>query len=106
MISWSYYGEQGVVFLFGERYVMPYKMVYCFLVIVATAGFSRTDAELDNLTALGTGIMLWVNIPIMLVFGRQAMREYRRYMKKLDAGEFHPHEAPPIEDVMEGHDVE
>ena len=106
MISWSYYGEQGVVWLFGERHVLGYKVVYCLLVIVATAGFIRTDAELDNLTTLGTGIMLWANIPIMLVFGYQAMREYRSYMKRLDAGEFHPHKAPSIRDVVEGHDVE
>ena len=106
IISWSYYGEQGVVWLFGDRSVLPYKIVYCFLVIVATSGFIRTDAELDNLTTLGTGIMLWANIPIMLIFGYQAMREYRIYMRKLDAGEVHPHKAPSLRDVVEGHDVE
>jgi hypothetical protein len=38
--------------------------------------------------------MLWANIPIMLVFGRQAMRAYRDYMTRLRAGEFEVRERP------------
>jgi alanine or glycine:cation symporter, AGCS family len=91
MISWSYYGEQGVIYLFGERLVLPYRVVYCLCIIVATLPFMRSDAQLDALTALGTGVMLWANIPIMLVFGPRVMRAYHEYMGKLDKGEFHPH---------------
>jgi AGCS family alanine or glycine:cation symporter len=106
MISWSYYGEQGMVFLLGERSVLPYKLIYCLLIIVATVGFIQTDAELDNLTALGTGVMLWANIPIMLVFGAIAMRAYHDYGRRLKAGKFARHAAPRITDVVEGRDVE
>jgi AGCS family alanine or glycine:cation symporter len=106
MISWSYYGEQGVVYLFGEALVLPYKFVYCLLIIVASLpALIQTDKQLDDLTALGTGVMLWANIPIMLIFGAIAMRAYHTYMKKLDAGEFHPHATPPITDVYGGKDV-
>ena len=55
MISWSYYGEQGVVFLCGERMVLTYKVIYCLLILVATMGLIETDADLDNLTGVGTG---------------------------------------------------
>ena len=88
MISWSYYGEQGVVFLAGERAVVPYRIVYCLLIAVATLGFIRTDAELNNFTNLGTGLMLWANIPLMLIFGSLAMKAYHEYGKKLKSGEF------------------
>ena len=44
-----------------------------------------TEAELDNLTALGTGVMLWVNIPIMLVFAGVTMRAYRGYFERMRA---------------------
>ncbi len=88
MISWSYYGEQGVIFLFGARSVLAYRVVYCLLILVAASLLVRTEAELDALSSLGTGVMLFANIPIMLIFGRQAMREYHRYMRRLDAGEF------------------
>ncbi len=107
MISWSYYGEQGMVYLAGQRSVMPYKLAYCALIIVAAIPqLVSTERELDALTSLGTGVMLWANIPIMLLFGYQAMRAYHQYMGKLKRGEFHPHKAPRITDVMRGEDVE
>ncbi|MEO0971787.1 MAG: amino acid carrier protein [Pseudomonadota bacterium] len=88
MISWSYYGEQGVVFLAGRRAVLPYKLGYCALTVVATLGFIRTSTELDNLTGLGMGVMLVANLPILWLFGGQAMTAYRDYLRRLDGGEF------------------
>lgn len=106
MISWAYYGEQGIVYLFGKRGVMPYKLIYCALIIVATLGFIQTDTELDNLTGLGTGVMLIANLPIMLLLGYQAMRAYHNYIDRLKRGEIGPgHPAPSIEDVISGRDV-
>ncbi|MEC8735253.1 MAG: amino acid carrier protein [Planctomycetota bacterium] len=99
MISWSYYGEQGVVFVLGKWAVIPYKIFYCAMIIVSTVGIITTDAELDSLTALGTGVMLWANIPIMLIFGYLAMKAYHAYGRRLKAGEFTAHEARNIEDM-------
>ena len=105
MISWSYYGEQGIVFLFGEQAVLAYKVIYCGLIIVATWGFIETDADLDNLTGVGTGVMLFVNIPIMWLFGRQAMRAYHDYVARLKAGQMGPgHPPPSIENLISGRD--
>jgi AGCS family alanine or glycine:cation symporter len=107
IISWSYYGEQGILYLIGDRGVLPYKVLYCLLTIVATAGLVTRDAELDNLTGLGTGVMLFANIPIMLIFGRQAMNAYHDYIRRFKSGEMEPaHAAPPLEAVVEGKDVE
>jgi alanine or glycine:cation symporter, AGCS family len=107
IISWSYYGEQGIVFLAGARAVLPYKVVYCLLILVATAGFLTRDDELDNLTGIGTGVMLFANIPIMLLFGYQAMAAYRDYIGRLDSGAMAaPHEAPRLVDVARGRDVQ
>jgi AGCS family alanine or glycine:cation symporter len=107
MISWSYYGEQGMVYLAGQRSVLPYKLVYCALIIVATAGFIRTDIQLDNLTGIGTGVMLFANVPIMWFFGAQAMRAYKDYVGRLKAGLVGPgHEPPSLEDLISGRDVE
>ncbi|MFM1891010.1 MAG: hypothetical protein RLZ44_87 [Pseudomonadota bacterium] len=106
MISWSYYGEQGMVYLAGERSVLPYKVVYCALIVVATMGFLKTDAELDNLTGIGTGVMLFANIPIMLFFGSQAMRAYHNYVERLRAGQMGPdHPKPSLEDLVSGRDL-
>jgi AGCS family alanine or glycine:cation symporter len=86
IISWSYYGEQGVIYLLGQRAVMPYRVVYCALIMVSVQ-LIRTQDELDLFSTFGTGVMLWANIPIMLIFGPMAMRAYRDYFKRFDAGE-------------------
>jgi AGCS family alanine or glycine:cation symporter len=126
MISWSYYGEQGVVYLFARTSkatsnmaVLLYKVIYCALIILTTVAAMKifgqgdakhaiigTDKQLDDWTTLGLGVMLVANIPIMLIFGATAMRSYHEYMRRFKAGEMHPHAAPPITDVAEGKDVE
>lgn len=107
MISYSYYGEQAMIFLSGERYLTLYRLLYCVLAIVATAGFLQSDAQLDNLTGLGTGVMLFVNVPIMWLFGSQAMRAYKDYVQRLKEGRIGPgHGAPTLEDLISGRDVE
>jgi AGCS family alanine or glycine:cation symporter len=88
MISWSYYGEQGVIYLVGERFVLPYKVIYCLLIVVSCLGFIETDAELDSVTTLGLGVMLVANIPIMWLFARESMAAYHDYIKRLKSGEF------------------
>lgn len=115
MISWSYYGEQGVYYLFGSlpkstvsSMVFGYKIVYCILIVISTLPFIRTEEQLDMWTTMGLGVMLVANIPIMLIFGAQAMREYHKYIAKLKRGEFddEAHTPAPIAEVVEGKDVE
>ncbi len=107
LISWSYYGEQGIVYLIGERAVLPYKLVFCSLTIVATWGFLKTDAQLDNLTGIGTGVMLFVNVPIMWFLGNQAMLAYKDYFARFKSGRMGPeHKPPSLEDLISGKDVE
>ncbi len=84
LISWSYYGEQGVVFLVGSGWVRVYRITFCLFIVVACSGLVRDITEVNNLTLLGTGCMLWANIPITLLFGREAMAaqaDYRHRMR-------------------------
>ncbi len=90
MISWSYYGEQGSIYLFGERSVRPYRVVYCLLVLVASSPLVRTEAELDTLSTLGTGVMLFANVPIMLIFAPQAMGAFHDYFRRRREGRVRP----------------
>jgi len=107
MISWSYYGEQGMVFLAGEKSVLGYKVVYCALIVLATLGFVQTDTDLDNVTGIGTGVMLFANIPICWLFGYQAMRAYKDYVSRLKSGRMGADHPPPhLDDLLSGKDVE
>ena len=105
MISWSYYGEQGMVYMLGQKSVLPYKLLFLALVIVAAVWITDTD-DMESLMDLGTGAMLWANMPIVLMMGFIAVGELNRYFKRLKAGEFRPHAAPPFTDVVSGKDVE
>ena len=107
MISWAYYGEQGVVFLAGDRAVLAWKMYYCVLIIIATLGFIQSDADLDNLTGVGTAVLVIANIPILWFFGYQAMRAYKDYIRRLKSGQIGPDHPPPsLDDLLSGRDVE
>ena len=102
IISWSYYAEQAVWFL-GARKIglLVYKISYCLLALVATLGWLRTDADLDTVTTLGTGLMLVVNMPIMWLFGWQAMRAYKEYIRRFTSGRMEQGEgAPSLEDLI------
>jgi AGCS family alanine or glycine:cation symporter len=107
MISWSYYGEQGVVFLVGNAGVLLYKLIFCALAVVASwPTFIRTDRDLSLLADLGTGVMLLANVPIIVVMGYQAMAAFNDYFGRMRRGEMEPpHAPPPLSDVVEGKDV-
>jgi AGCS family alanine or glycine:cation symporter len=89
MISWSYYGEKGVAFLMGEKAILTYKLSFCALAVLSTTGFIQTDRELNLFANLGTGLCIMANLPILWLFGYQAIRDYKVYIAKLKAGNFH-----------------
>ena len=88
MISWSYYGEKGISFLLGEKAILSYKLSFCVLAIFSTTGFIQTDRELNLFANLGTGLCIMANLPILWLFGYQAIRDYKKYITKLKNGEF------------------
>ncbi len=106
IIAWGYYGEQGAVHLAGDRGVLPFRLFYCSLVFVATLGHITTSSDLDNLTGIGLGVIIYANLPILWIFGYQAMRAYRDYITRLKDGRMGPDHPPPtLDDLLSGRDV-
>lgn len=106
IIAWAYYGEQGAIYLAGDKGVLPFKLFYCSLIVLATLGHIQTDADLDNMTGIGLGVMMWANLPICWIFGYQAMRAYKEYRGRLKAGHMGPDHPPPsLDDLLSGRDV-
>lgn len=67
MISWSYYGQQGVMYLFGflgedrvHLAVIAYKVIFCLLVIVGTS------ASLGNILTLSDAMIFAMVIPNLI----------------------------------------
>jgi AGCS family alanine or glycine:cation symporter len=106
IIAWAYYGEQGAVYLAGDKGVIPFRIVYCGLTFLATLGHIKTSTDLDNMTGIGLGVIIYANLPICWIFGYQAMRAYKDYIRRLKSGKMGPdHPAPHLDDLLSGRDV-
>lgn len=93
MISWSYYGEQGVVYLFrflGEERatglpVVLYKIVFCALIVVGAS------AELGNVISLADSMFFAMVVPnlvgiyLLLPVIRREAGSYLEHVKAVDA---------------------
>ena len=75
------------------------------LSMIAAVGINST-ARMEVLMDLGTGAMLWANMPIVLMIGYVAVNEMNSYFKKLKAGEFKAYIATSITDAGESKDDE
>lgn len=63
-ISWSYYGDRCIDYLFGEKMVIPYRIIYCLLLPIGAS------VQLDivwTISDIGNALMAWPNL-IGLIF--------------------------------------
>lgn len=81
LISWSYYGEQGVIYIFGEKPIKIYKVIFCIFV------FLGTTLELPVVLNISDGVYGLLAIPNMLACFilmpkvRETLNTYRRALK-------------------------
>jgi len=82
IMAWGYYGEQGIIYIFGKKGINSFRLIYCLLIFVSTLGFIETSIDLDNLSGIGLGIIVYANLPICWIFGYQAIKAYKQYVTK------------------------
>jgi AGCS family alanine or glycine:cation symporter len=85
MISWSYYGEQCWVNLFGIRSVLVYKFVFVLFTWAGAIFAAESVVEFGDLMILG---MAFPNIAGVLLLSGKIKRDLDDYMRRLAAGEF------------------
>ena len=86
MISWSYYGERGVEFVFGPSFVLPYKFCYLLVVFLSCCAVRKFSIVYDMSDAL-CGAMVLVNLPAALLLFPRYRRAAADYVGRLDRGE-------------------
>ncbi len=59
-ISWSFYGDRAAVFLFGEKAVLPYKIVFLFFVFIGAI------AELEAVWGFGDAALGFMTVPNLI----------------------------------------
>lgn len=86
MITWGFYGETCTEYLFGERAVLPFKIVFVLMILVGTASM-KLQPVLDWADGM-LGLMMIPNIIGTLFLAPRVVRASREYFAKLAAGEF------------------
>jgi len=86
MISWSYYGEKGAEYLLGPGAVLPYKFV--FVIFVFLGMVLEKFQWVYNFSDTTVGLMVFLNLPVILILSPHVLRAARDYFRRLDAGEF------------------
>ena len=80
LISWSYYGERAVDFLFGEGPIFAYKLVFCLFSIV---GAVWSLGPVLAFSDVAFGLMVIPNMICMLLLFGVVRRETKEYFERL-----------------------
>lgn len=85
VISWSYYGERAVEYLFGKGGIVPYRIIYVCIIVVGPA------LTLGNVIGFSDIMLLSMSIPNIL--GMYFLASYlngqlQDYLARYRAGEF------------------
>ncbi len=89
MISWSYYGERSWIYLFGEKTILVYQLVFLAFTFGGVV-FENANVVLDfgDLMILG---MAFPNIAGVVLLAPIVKADLDRYFSRLAAGEFATH---------------
>jgi len=90
IISWSYYGEQGVTFIFGEKGITAYR--YIFVGFIFLGSVLKLGVVL-NISDGVYGLLALPNILACVILMPKVKVMLDEYRAKLKSGEIRPHEA-------------
>ncbi len=88
LISWSYYGERATDYLWGEKGILPYKIIFCLLTAVGAVW--AADAVL-NFSDMMLGLMAIPNMIALILLFPEVKKDSEIYFKKLASGKFRKH---------------
>jgi AGCS family alanine or glycine:cation symporter len=78
-ISWSYYGDRAVVYLFGPQYVLPYKIVFC---VMNFLGAILALEVVWNFGDTALGLMALPNLIALVLLSRKVKGMTRDYFSQ------------------------
>lgn len=83
MITWAYYGERNMVYLFGRGGVLPYRLVFIAVIFIG-ARFGSTEGNLSPAWLFAdvmNGLMALPNLIGLLLLAGVVARETRSYFR-------------------------
>ena len=82
MISWSYYGDRCVTYLFGSRYVIVYRLVYVGVVYLGATTALRVVWDYGD---LALGLMTVPNLIAVVLLSPKVVEMSRDYFRRMRA---------------------
>jgi len=86
-ISWSYYGDRCVDYLFGQKLVKPYRIIYCILLPVGAYIELKTVWTISDIF---NALMAWPNLVGLLLLSPVVIKTTKEYFsdpKKVNPSE-------------------
>ena len=80
MISWSYYGDRSVSFLWGRRAITPYRIMF---VICTFIGATLSLPLVWGMADVSNGLMAAPNLIALLLLAPKVKREYNDYFQRM-----------------------
>ena len=78
ILGWNYYGERAVVFLFGTKGLMPYRVI--FIALIASGAFLKLEA-IWILADIVNGLMAIPNLIALIMLSSVIVSETKLYME-------------------------
>ncbi|MFH1216933.1 MAG: sodium:alanine symporter family protein [Pseudomonadota bacterium] len=86
-ISWSYYGDRSVEYLFGEKSVLPYRLIYCILLPVGASvqiNIVWTISDIFNALMAGPNLVgLLLLSPVVIKTSKEYFSDPNRVRPRL-----------------------
>ena len=88
MITWSYYGEQAVGYLFGKSkgVSVTFKVIFCLCAIVGAAANLGNILDFSDATLFMMCVPNLIGVYIMLPVIRGELKSFREHAEKIDQG--------------------
>lgn len=85
LISWSYYGETASFYLFGQKGVVPFKVVFCLIAFLGSVWKVQSVLDFSDIM---TGLMIFPNIIAIWLLLPHLRKHTASYFERLKNGEF------------------
>ncbi len=86
LIGWSYYGEQGARFLFGQISVKPYRILFCVFVFFGAVLQGKYLQIVWNFADIGNALMAIPNLIGLVLLGKVVKDVTDDYLHRWDNG--------------------
>jgi len=83
IISWSYYGEKGVEYIFGRQAILTYKWIY---LLALPIGAAMSLDVVWGIADICNGLMALPNLIALLVLSGVVAAATKKYFSEMRAG--------------------